>query len=508
MYNLNLRPDEITSIIKEQIKNYRSEIELSDTGTVITVGDGIANIHGLEKCMSNELLEFSDGVYGIALNLEQDFVAAVLLGSDINIKEGDTVKRTGKIVSVPVGDALLGRVVNALGQPIDGKGAVLTDETAPIEKIAPGIITRKSVHKPLQTGIKAIDSMIPIGRGQRELIIGDRQTGKTSIATDTIINQKGKDVICIYVAIGQKRSTVANVVENLEKAGAMDYTIVVSATASELAPLQYIAPYSGVTMGEYFLNKGKDVLCVYDDLSKHAVAYRTLSLLLKRPPGREAYPGDVFYLHSRLLERACSLNENYGGGSLTALPIIETQAGDVSAYIPTNVISITDGQIFLETDLFNSGVRPAVNPGISVSRVGSAAQIKAMKKVSGSLKLSYSQYRELQSFSQFGSDLDSDTKERLAKGERIVEVLKQKKNSPVSVENQVIIIYAVTNNFLKNIPLDKISDFESELFRYIDESHHEIIQSITDTKDLTAENEAALRDVLNDFIKDYLSSLS
>ena len=505
MYNLNLRPDEITSIIKEQIKNYRSEIELSDTGTVITVGDGIANIHGLEKCMSNELLEFSDGVYGIALNLEQDFVAAVLLGSDINIKEGDTVKRTGKIVSVPVGDALLGRVVNALGQPIDGKGAVLTDETAPIEKIAPGIITRKSVHKPLQTGIKAIDSMIPIGRGQRELIIGDRQTGKTSIATDTIINQKGKDVICIYVAIGQKRSTVANVVENLEKAGAMDYTIVVSATASELAPLQYIAPYSGVTMGEYFLNKGKDVLCVYDDLSKHAVAYRTLSLLLKRPPGREAYPGDVFYLHSRLLERACSLNENYGGGSLTALPIIETQAGDVSAYIPTNVISITDGQIFLETDLFNSGVRPAVNPGISVSRVGSAAQIKAMKKVSGSLKLSYSQYRELQSFSQFGSDLDSDTKERLAKGERIVEVLKQKKNSPVSVENQVIIIYAVTNNFLKNIPLDKISDFEAELFRYIDESHHEIIQSITDTKDLTAENEAALRDVLNEFIKDYLS---
>ena len=505
MYNLNLRPDEITSIIKEQIKNYRSEIELSDTGTVITVGDGIANIHGLEKCMSNELLEFSDGVYGIALNLEQDFVAAVLLGSDINIKEGDTVKITGKIVSVPVGDALLGRVVNALGQPIDGKGAVLTDETAPIEKIAPGIITRKSVHKPLQTGIKAIDSMIPIGRGQRELIIGDRQTGKTSIATDTIINQKGKDVICIYVAIGQKRSTVANVVENLEKAGAMDYTIVVSATASELAPLQYIAPYSGVTMGEYFLNKGKDVLCVYDDLSKHAVAYRTLSLLLKRPPGREAYPGDVFYLHSRLLERACSLNENYGGGSLTALPIIETQAGDVSAYIPTNVISITDGQIFLETDLFNSGVRPAVNPGISVSRVGSAAQIKAMKKVSGSLKLSYSQYRELQSFSQFGSDLDSDTKERLAKGERIVEVLKQKKNSPVSVENQVIIIYAVTNNFLKNIPLDKISDFESELFRYIDESHHEIIQSITDTKDLTAENEAALRDILNDFIKDYLS---
>ncbi len=505
---MDLRPDEITGIIKSRIKDYGSKIRLEDTGTVVTVGDGIVRIHGLEKCMMNELLEFENGVHCMALNLEQDFVGAVMLGSDAEIKEGDTVKRTGSVVSVPVGEELLGRVVNALGQPIDGKGAILAKETRPIEKIAPGIITRKSVNVPLQTGIKAIDSMIPIGRGQRELIIGDRQTGKTSIATDTIINQKGQDVICIYVAIGQKRSTVANVVENLEKAGAMDYTIVVSATASELAPLQYIAPYSGVTMGEYFLNKGKDVLCVYDDLSKHAVAYRTLSLLLKRPPGREAYPGDVFYLHSRLLERACSLNENYGGGSLTALPIIETQAGDVSAYIPTNVISITDGQIFLETDLFNSGVRPAVNPGISVSRVGSAAQIKAMKKVSGSLKLSYSQYRELQSFSQFGSDLDSDTKERLAKGERIVEVLKQKKNSPVSVENQVIIIYAVTNNFLKNIPLDKISDFESELFRYIDESHHEIIQSITDTKDLTAENEAALRDVLNDFIKDYLSSLS
>ncbi|MGN0605565.1 MAG: F0F1 ATP synthase subunit alpha [Oscillospiraceae bacterium] len=502
---MNLRPDEITGIIKEQIKNYRSKIELSDIGTVVTVGDGIANIHGLEKCMSGELLEFSNGVFGMALNLEQDFVGAVMLGSDADIKEGDVVKRTGKIVSVPVGEALLGRVVNALGQPIDGKGIILTEETAPIEKIAPGIITRKSVHKPLQTGIKAIDSMIPIGRGQRELIIGDRQTGKTAIAIDTIINQKGKDVICIYVAIGQKRSTVANVVENLTKAGAMDYTIVVSATASELAPLQYIAPYSGVTMGEYFLNKGKDVLCVYDDLSKHAVAYRTLSLLLKRPPGREAYPGDVFYLHSRLLERACSLNENYGGGSLTALPIIETQAGDVSAYIPTNVISITDGQIFLETDLFNSGVRPAVNPGISVSRVGSAAQIKAMKKVSGSLKLSYSQYRELQAFSQFGSDLDADTKERLAKGERIVEVLKQNKTSPVDVENQVIIIYAVTNNFLKDIPVEKISDFEAELFKYINETHHEIIQSITDTKDLTAENEEKLKDVLNEFVQKYIA---
>ncbi len=506
MYNLNLRPDEITGIIKEQIKNYRSKIELSDVGTVVTVGDGIANIHGLEKCMSGELLEFENGVFGMALNLEREFVGAVMLGSDSDIKEGSSVKRTGNIVSVPVGDALLGRVVNALGQPIDGKGIILTDETSPIEKIAPGIITRKSVHKPLQTGIKAIDSMIPIGRGQRELIIGDRQTGKTSIAIDTIINQKGQDVICIYVAIGQKRSTVANVVEELSKAGAMEYTIVVSATASELAPLQYIAPYSGVTMGEYFLNKGKDVLCVYDDLSKHAVAYRTLSLLLKRPPGREAYPGDVFYLHSRLLERACSLNENYGGGSLTALPIIETQAGDVSAYIPTNVISITDGQIFLETDLFNSGVRPAVNPGISVSRVGSAAQIKAMKKVSGSLKLLYSQYRELQSFSQFGSDLDADTKERLAKGERIVEILKQGKNSPLTVEHQVIIIYAVTNNYLKEIPVEKILDFEKELFEYIDESHHEIVQSITDTKDLTAENENRLKEVLQDFLKKYLSA--
>ncbi len=507
MYNLNLRPDEITSIIKEQIKNYRSKIELSDVGTVVTVGDGIANIHGLEKCMSGELLEFPGEIYGMALNLEQDFVGAVMLGSDSEIKEGDTVKRTGRIVSVPVGDALLGRVVNSLGQPIDGKGIILTEETAPIEKIAPGIITRKSVHKPLQTGIKAIDSMIPIGKGQRELIIGDRQTGKTSIAVDTIINQKGKDVICIYVAIGQKRSTVANVVENLTKAGAMDYTIVVSATASELAPLQYIAPYSGVTMGEYFLNKGKDVLCIYDDLSKHAVAYRTLSLLLKRPPGREAYPGDVFYLHSRLLERACSLNEDYGGGTLTALPIIETQAGDVSAYIPTNVISITDGQIFLETDLFNSGVRPAVNPGISVSRVGSAAQIKAMKKVAGSLKLSYSQYRELQSFSQFGSDLDADTKERLAMGERIVEILKQDKNSPVTVENQVIIIYAVINNYLKDIPVDKISDFEAELFDYMSQSHDDIIKSITDTKDLTKENEEKLKDALGDFVSKYLSSL-
>ena len=502
---MNLRPDEITGIIKEQVKNYKNKLELSDVGTVVTVGDGIANIHGLDNCMSNELLEFEGDVYGMALNLERDFVGAVMLGSDAGIKEGSTVKRTGKIVSVPVGDDLLGRVVNALGQPIDGKGALLTKETAPIERIAPGIITRKSVHKPLQTGIKAIDSMIPIGRGQRELIIGDRQTGKTTIALDTIINQKGKDVICIYVAIGQKRSTVANVVETLTKAGAMDYTIVVAASASELAPLQYIAPYSGVTMGEYFMNKGKDVLCVYDDLSKHAVAYRALSLLLKRPPGREAYPGDVFYLHSRLLERACSLNENYGGGSITALPIIETQAGDVSAYIPTNVISITDGQIFLETDLFNSGVRPAVNPGISVSRVGSAAQIKAMKKVSSSLKLLYSQFKELQSFSQFSSDLDQDTKERLDKGERIVEVLKQGRNSPVTVENQVVIIYAVVNDYLKDIPIELISDFETELFRFVDESHPDIISSISETKELTKENEEALKDVLKTFIEKYMA---
>jgi len=502
---LSLRPDEITGIIKEQIKNYRNKLELTDIGTVITVGDGIASIHGLEKCMSGELLEFSNDIYGMALNLERDFVGAVMLGSDAEIKEGDTVKRTGKIVSVPVGEDLLGRVVNSLGMPIDGKGALLTKETAPIEKIASGIITRKSVHKPLQTGIKAIDSMIPIGRGQRELIIGDRQTGKTTIALDTIVNQKGKDVICIYVAIGQKRSTVANVVDILTKSGAMDYTIVVSASASELAPLQYIAPYTGCTIGEYFLEQGKDVLCVYDDLSKHAVAYRALSLLLKRPPGREAYPGDVFYLHSRLLERACSLNENYGGGSLTALPIIETQAGDVSAYIPTNVISITDGQIFLETDLFNSGVRPAVNPGISVSRVGSAAQIKAMKKVSGSLKLSYSQYRELQAFSQFGSDLDKDTKNRLEKGERIVEVLKQNRNAPVSVEHQVIIIYAVVNDFLKDIPIGLISDFEKELFEYIDNSYPDINKSIVELKELTPENEQMLKEVLNDFTKKFMS---
>ena len=504
---MDLRPDENTGIIKSQIRNFSSEIQQSDTGTVITVGDGIVRIHGLDNCMSGELLEFDGGVYAMAMNLEQDFVAAVMLGSDVEIKEGDTVKRTGSVVSVPVGEELLGRVVNSLGQPIDGKGPILTKEKMPIEQPAYGIITRKSVSRPLQTGIKAIDSMIPIGRGQRELIIGDRQTGKTAIALDTIINQRDKNVICIYVAIGQKRSTVANVVETLEKNGALDYTIVVSATASELAPLQYIAPYSGVAMGEYFLKQGKDVLCVYDDLSKHAVAYRTLSLLLKRPPGREAYPGDVFYLHSRLLERACSLNENYGGGSITALPIIETQAGDVSAYIPTNVISITDGQIFLETDLFNSGVRPAVNPGISVSRVGGAAQIKAMKKVSGSLKLTYSQYRELQAFSQFGSDLDKDTKERLALGERVVEVLKQDRNSPVAVENQVVIIYAVTHNYLKDVPVDKIGEFQTELFDYVDNSYPDIISSIKETKDLTKENEEALKAALDEFVKKFTAAL-
>ncbi|MDY2847161.1 MAG: F0F1 ATP synthase subunit alpha [Oscillospiraceae bacterium] len=500
---MDLRPDEITGIIKDQIKNFRSQIELSDVGTVVTIGDGIARIHGLDNCMSGELLEFEGGVYAMALNLEQDFVGAVMLGSEANIKEGDPVKRTGSVVSVPVGEQLLGRVVNSLGQPIDGKGAILTEERMPIEKIAPGIITRKSVKRPLQTGIKAIDSMIPIGKGQRELIIGDRQTGKTAIALDTIINQKGKDVLCIYVAIGQKRSTVANVVDTLEKNGALPYTIVVSATASELAPLQYIAPYSGVTMAEYFLNKGRDELIIYDDLSKHAVAYRALSLLLKRPPGREAYPGDVFYLHSRLLERACSLNENYGGGTITALPIIETQAGDVSAYIPTNVISITDGQIFLETDLFNSGVRPAVNPGISVSRVGGSAQIKAMKKVSSSLKLTYSQYRELQSFSQFGSDLDRDTMERLALGERVVEVLKQDRNSPLTVENQIMIIYAVTNGYLHDVPVSLVKEFESGLFEYMESSHPEVASAIGETGELSKDTEEALKTGLGEFLKKF-----
>lgn len=503
---MKLRPDEITGIIKQQIRDYRSKIELADVGTVMTVGDGISRVHGLDNCMSGELIEFENKTLGMALNLEQDFVGAVLLGSDDGIKEGSQVKRTGKIVSVPVGEALTGRVVNALGKPIDGKGAVLAQESRPIESPAFGIITRQSVNRPLQTGIKAIDSMIPIGRGQRELIIGDRQTGKTAIALDTIINQKGKDIICIYVAIGQKRSTVANVVDTLSKTGAMDYSIVVSATASEMAPLQYIAPYAGVAMAEHFMLQGKDVLCVYDDLSKHAVAYRTMSLLLKRPTGREAYPGDVFYLHSRLLERACSLNSDYGGGSITAMPIIETQAGDVSAYIPTNVISITDGQIFLESELFFSGVRPAVNPGISVSRVGGSAQINAMKKVSGSLKLLYSQYMELQAFSQFGSDLDKDTKERLAQGERIVEVLKQGRNSPLSVEHQVVIIYAAVNNFLKMIAVSDVQEFERELFDHIDSAYPDIIRSISETKDLTEETENQLRDALGEFVEKFLKS--
>ncbi len=502
---MNLRPEEIGAIIKEQIKNYDKKLEVSDVGSVMQVGDGIARIHGLEKCIAGELLQFANGEYAMALNLESESVGAVMLGSDEEIKEGDEVRLTGKIDQVPVGEAMLGRVVNALGQPIDGKGEIKTTEFRPVETIAPGIIERKSVFEPLQTGIKAIDAMIPIGRGQRELIIGDRQTGKTTIAIDTILNQKGGDVICIYVAIGQKRSTVVQIADILEKNGAMDYTIVVSATASELAPLQYLAPYSGCAMGEYFMHKGKHVLCIYDDLSKHAVAYRSLSLLLRRPPGREAYPGDVFYLHSRLLERAAKLSDEMGGGSLTALPIIETQAGDVSAYIPTNVISITDGQIFLETDLFNSGVRPAVNPGISVSRVGGNAQIKAIKKVAGTLKLAYSQYKELQAFAQFGSDLDEDTKARLAKGERIVEVLKQPNASPISVEHQVMIMYAVNNGYLKDIPVEAIKEFEVEFYRHMDDVHPEVAQGIKATKELSAENEAVLKQALIDFTKSFLA---
>ena len=473
--------DDISKIIKEQIKNYSNKCEQDEIGYVISVGDGISKVHGLDRCKANELLEFSNGTFGMALNLEESFVSAVLLGNDVGISEGSLVKRTGRVVSVPTGEKMIGRVVNALGQPIDGKGPIEAEEYAPIERRAYGIIERKSVSVPLQTGIKAIDSMIPIGRGQRELIIGDRQTGKTVIATDTIINQKGQNVICIYVAIGQKQSTVTSVVNTLYKAGAMDYTVVVSATAAESAPLQYIAPYAGCAMGEYFMDKGRDVLIVYDDLSKHAVAYRALSLLIRRPPGREAYPGDVFYLHSRLLERAARLAPEYGGGSLTALPIIETQAGDVSAYIPTNVISITDGQIFLESELFHAGVRPAVNPGISVSRVGGNAQIKAMKKVAGTLKLLYSQYRELQGFAQFGSDLDADTKARLEQGERIVEVLKQNRNSPIAVELQVAIIYAVVNNMLKDIKVQDIHAFEEALFEHLTCTKEELLAEIRDT---------------------------
>ena len=500
---MELRPEEISKIIRSQIENYENKIEASETGVVILVGDGIAKASGLDNCMAGELVEFPDGSYGMAQNLEENTVSIVILGSDQGIKEGDTVKRTGKVVSVPVGQGLIGRVVNALGEPIDGKGAITAESYHPIESPAPGIIERQHVSRPLQTGIKAIDSMIPIGRGQRELIIGDRQTGKTTIATDTILNQKGKDVICIYVAIGQKRSTVAQVVENLARGGAMDYTIVVSATASELAPMQYIAPYSGCTMGEFFMHQGKDVLVIYDDLSKHAVAYRAISLLIRRPPGREAYPGDVFYLHSRLLERAAQLSPELGGGSLTALPIIETQAGDVSAYIPTNVISITDGQIFLETELFNSGIMPAVNPGISVSRVGGDAQIKAMKKVAGSLKLLYSQYRELQSFAQFGSDLDADTKERLALGERIVAVLKQKNNSPKEVAQQVCIIYAVTHGYLHSIPVEKVPEFERQLEEHMENLHSDVLEAIRSTGKLESNAEASLKAALDELVKQF-----
>ena len=495
---MNLKIDDISKIIKDQIRNYSSKTAQEEIGYVIQVGDGIAKVHGLEKCKANELLLFENDSYGMALNLEENCVSVVMLGTDVGISEGGLVKRTGKVVSVPVGEAMIGRVVDALGQPIDGRGPIKTAEMRPIERKAPGIIERKPVSVPLQTGIKAIDSMIPIGRGQRELIIGDRQTGKTVIAMDTIINQKGKDVICIYVAIGQKRSTVVQLVDTLEKNGAMDYTVVVSATASELAPLQYIAPYSGCAIGEYFMDQGKDVLIIYDDLSKHAVAYRALSLLIRRPPGREAYPGDVFYLHSRLLERAARLAPEYGGGSMTALPIIETQAGDVSAYIPTNVISITDGQIYLESELFQSGVRPAINPGISVSRVGGSAQIKAMKKVAGSLKLMYSQYRELQSFAQFGSDLDADTKARLAQGARIVEILKQDRNSPVDVELQVCIIYAVVNDLLADVPVERIREFEAALFDYLTVQRPAILENIRDTKQLTKENEEMLRKAILD----------
>jgi len=500
---MELRPEEITKIIRSQIKNYENKIEVSETGVVILVGDGIAKASGLDKCMAGELVEFPDGSFGMAQNLEEDTVSLVILGSDQGIKEGDIVKRTGRVVSVPVGEGLIGRVVNALGEPIDGKGAIEAEAWRATEMPAPGIIERQHVSRPLQTGIKAIDAMIPIGRGQRELIIGDRQTGKTTIATDTIINQKGKNCLCIYVAIGQKRSTVASLVENLAQAGAMEYTIVVSATASELAPMQFLAPYTGCTMGEHFMAQGKDVLVIYDDLSKHAVAYRAMSLLIRRPPGREAYPGDVFYLHSRLLERAAQLSPELGGGSLTALPIIETQAGDVSAYIPTNVISITDGQIFLESELFNSGVMPAVNPGISVSRVGGDAQIKAMKKVAGSLKLLYSQYRELQSFAQFGSDLDADTKARLALGERIVAVLKQKNNSPKEVAQQVCIIYAVTHNYLNSIPVEKVPEFEKQLEEHMDNYHPEVLEAIRTSGKLEPATEEGIKAALTELLAQF-----
>ena len=496
---MNLRPEEISSVIKDQIKRYASDLEVSDVGTVIQVADGIARVHGLENAMQGELLEFPGEVYGMVLNLEEDNVGVVLLGSQNNINEGDIVKTTGRVVEVPVGDCMLGRVVNALGQPIDGKGPIQTDKYRKIERVASGVITRKSVDTPLQTGIKAIDSMVPIGRGQRELIIGDRQTGKTAIAIDTIINQKGQGVKCIYVAIGQKASTIASIVKTLTEYGAMAYTTVVAATASELAPLQYISPYSGCAIGEEWMENGEDVLVVYDDLSKHAAAYRTLSLLLKRPPGREAYPGDVFYLHSRLLERAARMNEEYGGGSLTALPIIETQAGDVSAYIPTNVISITDGQIYLETEMFNSGFRPAVNAGLSVSRVGGAAQIKAMKKIAAPIRTELAQYRELAAFSQFGSELDADTKEKLAQGERIKEVLKQPQYQPMPVQYQVIIIFVVTNKYLLDVPVDDITRFEREFFEFLDTKYPEVPGAIAEKKEISEETDAKLRKAVEEF---------
>lgn len=501
---MNLRPEEISSVIKEEIKKYSTEFEVSDVGTVIQVADGIARIHGLEKAMQGELLEFPNEIYGMVLNLEEDNVGAVLLGDASNINEGDTVKTTGRVTTVPVGDAMLGRVVNALGQPIDGKGPINTTKVRPVERVASGVISRKSVDTPLQTGIKAIDSMVPIGRGQRELIIGDRQTGKTAIAVDTILNQKDQDVLCIYVAIGQKASTVANIVKTLEDNGAMDYTTVVASTASELAPLQYIAPYAGCAIGEEWMEAGKDVLIIYDDLTKHAAAYRTLALLLRRPPGREAYPGDVFYLHSRLLERAAKLSDKLGGGSLTALPIIETQAGDVSAYIPTNVISITDGQIYLETEMFNSGFRPAVNPGLSVSRVGGSAQIKAMKKIAGPIRIELAQYRELAAFSQFGSDLDADTKQKLDQGERIREILKQGQYAPLPVWYQVIIIYAATNKYLLDIAVDDILNFEKGLFEFMDTKYPEVPAAIRDEKEISDATEKKLIQAIEEYKKQFI----
>lgn len=504
---MNLRPEEISAVIKEQIKNYKSKIDISDFGTVIQVGDGIARVYGLENCMASELLEFPGETYGMAMNLEEDNVGAVILGSDREIREGDVVKPTGTVVEVPVGEAMLGRVVNALGQPIDGKGPIKSEARRPIEYPAPGVLQRKSVHQPLQTGIKAIDSMIPIGRGQRELIIGDRQTGKTAIAVDTILNQKGQDVICIYVAIGQKASTVAQLMQNLEDKGAMEYTIIVSATASDVAPLQYIAPYAGCAIAEHFMYQGKDVLIIYDDLSKHAVAYRAMSLLLRRPPGREAYPGDVFYLHSRLLERAAKLSDELGGGSITALPIIETQAGDVSAYIPTNVISITDGQIFLETELFFSGQRPAVNSGISVSRVGGNAQIKAMKKVSSSIKLELAQYTELASFSQFGSDLDAETKERLEHGEILLEILKQPQYQPVAVEHQVMIIYAAINKYLSDIGVENVKAFEKGLYDFIDTHYPEVGKAIRQTGQMDEAIENKLKEGIEIYKEEFKKTI-